>query len=168
VPLCFEKSMWTVVAMLAVLKAGGAFVPLDPDHPASRHEDIFKQTGAQFVLASVQFSTLWVSSGRHVVTVSEASTSQLPTVVEAANLSVEPGNAAYIIFTSGSTGIPKGVVLEHSGCDELFKPRASIWDDKVHARPPICIVHFRCLHCRNYHHTCVRWVHLCAIGKRPA
>ncbi|OSS50544.1 hypothetical protein B5807_04731 [Epicoccum nigrum] len=114
VPLCFEKSMWTVVAMLAVLKAGGAFVPLDPDHPASRHEDIFKQTGARLVLASTQFSTLWVSSGRRVVTVSKALTSQLPTVVDAANSLVEPGNAAYIIFTSGSTGVPKGVVLEHS------------------------------------------------------
>ncbi|CAA9959565.1 hypothetical protein PTMSG1_02982 [Pyrenophora teres f. maculata] len=113
VPLCFEKSMWTVVAMLAVLKAGGAFVPLDPDHPASRHEDIFRQTGAQFVLASAQHATLWTSLGRSVVIVSETSTSQLPVVTNAADPSVNPGNAAYAIFTSGSTGIPKGVVLEH-------------------------------------------------------
>ncbi|KAH3909963.1 hypothetical protein HBI56_129220 [Parastagonospora nodorum] len=51
VPLCCEKSMWTVVAMLAVLKAGGAFAPIDPEHPASRHE-IFRQTKARVVLAS--------------------------------------------------------------------------------------------------------------------
>ncbi|KAK1914087.1 hypothetical protein P3342_007333 [Pyrenophora teres f. teres] len=50
VPLCFEKSMWTVVAMLAVLKAGGAFAPLHPDHPASRREEIMKQTGATVIL----------------------------------------------------------------------------------------------------------------------
>ena len=113
VPLCFEKSMWTVVAMLAVLKAGGAFVPLDPDHPANRHEEIFRQTGAEVVLASAQCAMLWASSSRHVITVNEASTSQLPAVIPTAGPSVEPGNVAYIIFTSGSTGVPKGVVLEH-------------------------------------------------------
>ncbi|CAN9410040.1 unnamed protein product [Alternaria alternata] len=113
VPLCFEKSMWTVVAMLAVLKAGGAFVPLDPDHPASRHEEIFRQTGAQVVLASAQHATRWAGLGCHVVTVSEASISQLPVVVDTANTAVKPENAAYVIFTSGSTGVPKGVVLEH-------------------------------------------------------
>ncbi|XP_014550476.1 hypothetical protein COCVIDRAFT_31812, partial [Bipolaris victoriae FI3] len=113
VPLCFEKSMWTVVAMLAVLKAGGAFVPLDPDHPASRHEDIFKQIGAKVVLASAQCAMLWASSECAVVTVSEESTKQLPTLVNNSSLPAKPTNAAYVIFTSGSTGIPKGVVLEH-------------------------------------------------------
>ncbi|KAK1911190.1 hypothetical protein P3342_011792 [Pyrenophora teres f. teres] len=50
VPLCFEKSMWTVVAMLAVLKAGGAFAQLDPDHPASRHKEILRQTSARVLI----------------------------------------------------------------------------------------------------------------------
>ncbi|KAI0569838.1 HC-toxin synthetase [Pyrenophora tritici-repentis] len=113
VPLCFEKSMWTVVAMLAVLKAGGAFVPLDPDHPASRHDEIFKQTNAKMVLASAQYATFRASPSRRIVTVSEASTSQLSEIMDTPISSVKPENAAYIIFTSGSTGVPKGVVLEH-------------------------------------------------------
>ncbi|CAA9959381.1 Nonribosomal peptide synthetase 3 [Pyrenophora teres f. maculata] len=113
VPLCFEKSMWTVVAMLAVLKAGGAFVPLDPDHPASRHEDIFRQTGTKVVVASAQYSARWTSSSYHVVTVCKAISIQLPAVEDSTNTLVKPENAAYIIFTSGSTGIPKGVVLGH-------------------------------------------------------
>ncbi|CAE7021457.1 Destruxin synthetase [Pyrenophora teres f. teres] len=113
VPLCFEKSMWTVVAMLAVLKAGGAFVPLDPEHPVSRHEDIFKQTNAKVLLTSAQNASLWANLNRRVVTVSKATTSQLPSVVATTKPSVEPGNTAYVIFTSGSTGVPKGVMLEH-------------------------------------------------------
>ncbi|KAK3216152.1 hypothetical protein GRF29_8g2302175 [Pseudopithomyces chartarum] len=113
VPLCFEKSMWTVVAMLAVLKAGGAFVPLDPEHPANRHEEVFNQTGAEVVLASAQYSDLWPNSERRVVIVNEASIRQLPTRTITVHPQVCPNNAAYVIFTSGSTGIPKGVVLEH-------------------------------------------------------
>jgi non-ribosomal peptide synthetase component F len=49
VPLCFEKSMWTITAMLAVLKAGGAFAPLDPEHPRRRHEDILKSYSLQHI-----------------------------------------------------------------------------------------------------------------------
>ncbi|EFQ88192.1 hypothetical protein PTT_16039 [Pyrenophora teres f. teres 0-1] len=113
VPLCFEKSVWTVVAMLAVLKAGGAFVPLDPDHPASRREDIFRQTGAQVVLTSVQHSARWTGTSHEVVTVSEVLLQQSTSPVSTNSLVTDPRDAAYVIFTSGSTGIPKGVVLEH-------------------------------------------------------
>ncbi|CAE7222580.1 Destruxin synthetase, partial [Pyrenophora teres f. teres] len=100
VPLCFEKSMWTVVAMLAVLKAGGAFAPLDPDHPASRHKEILRQTSARVVLVSAQHSARWASSSCHVVTLSEASISQLTADDDLPNFSATPGNAAYILFTS--------------------------------------------------------------------
>jgi len=111
VPLCFEKSMWTVIAMLAVLKAGGAFAPLDPEHPRSRQEDILQQTKARVVLTSAQHSTLWVGSDRTAVIVSEASMQDLPST--AARSAARPSHAAYVIFTSGSTGVPKGVVMEH-------------------------------------------------------
>ncbi|KAF7572908.1 EntF, Non-ribosomal peptide synthetase module protein [Pyrenophora tritici-repentis] len=122
VPLCFEKSMWTVVAMLAVLKAGGAFAPLDPEHPASRHEEIFRQTGARVVLASAQHSTLCSGGNRTVVVVSEAAMRELPSEASEASTTdkrtttrtkAQPDNPAYVLFTSGSTGKPKGVVIEH-------------------------------------------------------
>jgi amino acid adenylation domain-containing protein len=99
--------------MLAVLKAGGAFVPLDPDHPASRHEDIFRQTAATVVLTSPRYSTLWESSARNIVTVDDVSTKMLSGQILTRSKTTEPSNAAYVIFTSGSTGQPKGVVLEH-------------------------------------------------------
>ena len=52
VPICFEKSMWTIVAMLGILKAGGAFVPIDPSHPVSRRQALVEEVGARVMLAS--------------------------------------------------------------------------------------------------------------------
>lgn len=111
VPLCFEKSKWAVVAMIAVLKAGGTFTSLDPDHPPSRHQDILDQTGASFVFTSAQCSLLWKDSDYHVSIVSEETIPRPRDRAEPTN--IHPGTAAYIIFTSGSTGTPKGVILEH-------------------------------------------------------
>nr|ARJ54910.1 nonribosomal peptide synthetase 8 [Curvularia lunata] len=120
VPLCFEKSMWTVVAMLAVLKAGGAFMPLDPDHPSNRHKDILAQTKASLMLTSTQYASLWKATELEVVIVSEADLRQLSVGNGRMQNLSRPGNAAYVIFTSGSTGTPKGVVLQHqavsTGC----------------------------------------------------
>ncbi|KAF1937772.1 acetyl-CoA synthetase-like protein [Clathrospora elynae] len=113
VPLCFEKSMWTIVAMLAVLKAGGAFAPLDPGHPRSRHEEIVKLTQSKVVLASVQFSTLWKGSAVTVVAVSQTFIRHLAYPVTRPLGSVCAGHLAYVTFTSGSTGVPKGVLVEH-------------------------------------------------------
>jgi non-ribosomal peptide synthetase component F len=113
VPLCFEKSMWTIVAMLAVLKAGGAFAPLDPEHPPSRHKEIFRQTKAKVVLTSAQYFKLWADSTCTIITVNKVYINQLPSdnskIISAANAH----NSVYVIFTSGSTGVPKGVLIEH-------------------------------------------------------
>lgn len=114
--LCFEKSRWTIVAMLAVLKAGGAFAPLDPDHPRSRHEEIFRQTRASLVLTSEQHSLLCRGEERTVVVVSASSISQISgegNNRKATHAKPTPSNTAYVLFTSGSTGTPKGVVIEH-------------------------------------------------------
>ncbi|KAK1914076.1 hypothetical protein P3342_007322 [Pyrenophora teres f. teres] len=171
VPLCFEKSMWTVVAMLAVLKAGGAFAPLHPDHPASRREEIMKQTGATVVLTSAQHETTWRDSAYCVVEVSKAIIKQFSVETDTIHPKIMPSNAAYIIFTSGSTGTPKGVVIEHQtastsclshgrafGFDVQtralqFASYIRLWEDKVEVMnaygPTEC-----CIFCTGY----VAWV----------
>jgi non-ribosomal peptide synthetase component F len=113
VPLCFEKSKWAVVAMLAVLKAGGASTTLNPEHPKTRHEEILQQTRATIVLTSAQCSALWESSAYDIIAVDKSTFDQLSVEVVENHRTAKPSEIVYVMFTSGSTGKPKGVVLEH-------------------------------------------------------
>lgn len=115
VPLCFEKTAWANVAMLAVLKAGGVFVPLDPTHPAQRLESIIQSVDAKIILVSAEQANLGLCPTVRSVVVSASNMKQWPVAnLSSANKSLRPSNAAYIIFTSGTTGTPKGIVISHS------------------------------------------------------
>jgi len=112
VPLCFEKSIWTIVGLLAVLKAGGAFLLLDPSQPIARLQSIVSQTGAQFALSSVTCFDICKMLVDRVSVVHAGTFLQLEkeecSPSDLADLRLS--NAAYYIFTSGSTGTPKGVI----------------------------------------------------------
>ncbi|KAF4629796.1 hypothetical protein G7Y89_g8347 [Cudoniella acicularis] len=112
VPLCFEKSKWAIVGLLAVLKAGGAFLLLDPSQPIARLESIVDQTGATFALSSATCFDVCKSLVDRPFVVDAPTFFKLKSSLpySSANLN----NAAYLIFTSGSTGSPKGVIIENS------------------------------------------------------
>lgn len=116
--LCFEKSMWFYIAMLAVNKAGGAWVPLDPSHPSHRHKQITQQVGARILLTSPTVSKICRDLVEHVVVLSADADEKLTHIlleknVKAPARSVQPNHIAYVLFTSGTTGIPKGMIMEH-------------------------------------------------------
>jgi amino acid adenylation domain-containing protein/non-ribosomal peptide synthase protein (TIGR01720 family) len=117
VPTCFDKSTFAVIAMLGVLKAGGAAVPLDAKHPKPALESRVEDTQAQVVLTSAARSELFEDVVPDVVIVDSVlleDLQELGTDSQPACTTVEPHNPAFVIFTSGSTGRPKGVVLEHA------------------------------------------------------
>lgn len=113
VPLCFEKSMWTTVAMLGVLKAGGGFVMLDPSLPERHLHLITQQVKADLILSSVSTQALSSRLVRNVVPINRRFFINL-NVQE--NWRLPPGcpfSVMCLNFTSGSTGTPKGIMLTH-------------------------------------------------------
>jgi len=121
VGLLAERSFDFLAAILAVFKAGGAYLPLDPLYPSSRILQVLAQSEVRLVLCASEFAL--VASQ----TVSEFTSQTQPLVLpleemlsQEANaenppLRNDPANLAYVIYTSGSTGRPKGAMIEHRG-----------------------------------------------------
>jgi amino acid adenylation domain-containing protein len=114
VAICFEKSKWAVVSLIAVMKAGGAFALLDPSSPPARLSAAIQQTKSQMALLSSAQVDTFASLVDKSMVVNADTLSSLPSVPETLAYYPSPHNTAYVIFTSGSTGQPKGVVIEHS------------------------------------------------------
>lgn len=126
-PVCFEKSRWTVVAVLAVMKAGATIVLMDPTLPLARLQNMAEQVGAKTMVTSIKqhhISASVLPEGR-VVDVG-ADTFAFPSGLQVLPpLPVVPATALlYIIFTSGSTGTPKGVKISHRDYTSSAIPRA--------------------------------------------
>jgi amino acid adenylation domain-containing protein/non-ribosomal peptide synthase protein (TIGR01720 family) len=115
VVLSFEKSAWAVVSQMAILKAGGAFVSIDPSHPDSRLQMLIEEIGADLVLCSSTLQPKMANLCKKAFAVCQSSISQLPdSPLAMPGIRPSPGNAAYAIFTSGTTGKPKATVVEHT------------------------------------------------------
>lgn len=127
IPLCFEKSIWTIVGVLAVLRAGGALVLTDPSQPEERLRTIVAEVGATCLLTSnnqVELASR-IASGAKLVAVGPHLLRDIGSSVNIATLPDVPCTATlYIQFTSGSTGKPKGVVISHSNYTSGAIPRA--------------------------------------------
>ncbi len=117
VPLCFEKSVWAVVSMMAVLKAGAAFTFIDPSHPYDRIQSMLQDTNASILLISPSVSPAFTTQEKALKHIVEVTRSFIDTIEVAPHSSlpvVQPNHAAVALFTSGSTGKPKGIIQEHS------------------------------------------------------
>ncbi len=121
VGVCMERSLELVVAVTAILKAGGAWVPLDPDYPPQRLAFLLADTVVPVVLTQQHLAERLPESDVHLLCLDR----DWERVAESEGDDLEDGaaagNLAYVIYTSGSTGRPKGVMNEHRGiCNRLF------------------------------------------------
>lgn len=113
VPLCFEKSMWTAVAMLGVLKAGAGFVLIDPHQPEHRLRTIVKQVGANLIVSSLTKSELSSRLAPKSIVLSSQFFESPYNPTGLSLLIPDPSSVVYVAFTSGSTGEPKGALISH-------------------------------------------------------
>ncbi|ORX92132.1 hypothetical protein K493DRAFT_377413 [Basidiobolus meristosporus CBS 931.73] len=126
VPIYFHKSVEMIVAMLAVLKAGGAYLPLDLESPTSRIRIILQEAEANIVVTTSAHHTLF--NGYTAVTIDQVEeticqySSENPVAID-----LEPSDPCYILYTSGSTGVPKGVILEHSAVTNFLFANQENW-----------------------------------------
>jgi amino acid adenylation domain-containing protein len=113
VGIMIERSLEMVIGILGVLKAGGAYMPIDPEYPEERKQYMLKDSGAKILLTEQEIAG--VSSPEAFNFNPKGTTSHL-------HLSLEPASSlAYVIYTSGSTGSPKGVMVEHGNVIRLVK-----------------------------------------------
>lgn len=129
-PLLFEKCGLAIVAMLGVLKAGGASVALDPSHPTKRLQGLVSGMGECIVISSSQNRELAASLGRRVVVLDTNTLRALAARPSLPRLSSEveviPDTTAFVLFTSGSTGMPKGILIPHKAFSSSIRGHGKV------------------------------------------
>ncbi|RUS95014.1 hypothetical protein DSM106972_091740 [Dulcicalothrix desertica PCC 7102] len=124
VGLYFEPSIDFIVALLAVLKAGGAFLPLDIAHPEERLQVILEDSQVSLILATEAIAFKHNHESHQVISLSEIDWTQHNTS-RRLNLNINSSHLAYVIYTSGSTGKPKGVLVTHAGVQNLVEAQTT-------------------------------------------
>jgi len=112
VAVCLERTVDIPVALAAVLKAGAAYLPLDPAHPPNRQREILRNAGVACLVTQAHLQTCAGLAAPIIRLDADADAISL-CASDPPNISVRPEDLAYVIYTSGSTGRPKGVEVEH-------------------------------------------------------
>lgn len=123
IAICVERSLDMVVGLLGILKAGAAYVPLDPNYPAERLLYMLKDAAPKVLLTQERLRTVLPDAATQVISLDGdwqeiAANESTNLALDAASLRAD--RLAYVIYTSGSTGEPKGVMVEHRNVTRLF------------------------------------------------
>ncbi len=114
VALCMERSVEVVVAMLGVLKAGGAYLPIDPAYPVDRIRYMLEDSGVPVLLTQARLRERLVGlSAVPTIALDDSWPTIATRSAESPGVVVPLASLAYVIYTSGSTGMPLGALLEH-------------------------------------------------------
>lgn len=143
VGISLQHSPETVTSVLAVLKAGGAYLPIDPEYPAERIRYLIADSKLTCLISAGELAGKFTELMAQSTKMAEETIGMTVRVIDLARIAPEladqsadnlpcssgPGNLAYVIYTSGSTGQPKGVMVEHQGLVNY-----AYWASKVYVR----------------------------------
>ncbi|ASZ12182.1 non-ribosomal peptide synthetase [Chitinophaga pendula] len=127
VPVCAHPSLDMIKGIFGILKAGGVYVPIDPEYPADRIQYILQDTGAQLLVATAACKPMLhaVDATVEIVDIAE----RCATAADVYHpVTVPVSSLAYVIYTSGSTGQPKGVMISHENVISLLQPERPLFD----------------------------------------
>jgi non-ribosomal peptide synthetase component F len=113
VGLCLERSLELVTSLMAIFKAGGVYVPLDPSYPGKRLKYMIADAQPRLIVTRSALRALVESAGPTIICVDDATESVKRVGFGNLTVAAQPDAPAYVIYTSGSTGQPKGVLLPH-------------------------------------------------------
>lgn len=129
VGVCLESSTELVVTLLGILKAGAAYVPMDPAYPAERIAFMVQDAGVRLLVTSGALAGKFADA-RVKLVVADAPAAPLPSAT--LHGTVNADDVAYLIYTSGSTGTPKGVPIRHRSVANLIA-----WHQRTYAVTPV-------------------------------
>jgi amino acid adenylation domain-containing protein len=128
VGLCVERSPDLVIGMLGILRAGAAYVPLDPDYPRDRLAFMVEDAAAPIVLTHRALHDRLPASGARLIDLDQLDAAQRSAPDHGSSSPALPDSTAYVMYTSGSTGRPKGVAVTHHQVVRLFEATRSLFD----------------------------------------
>ncbi len=132
VGVCVERTLDIVISILAIMKAGGTYLPLDPEYPTERLSYTLEDGDAAIVItqASVAAKLAGMGGNARVVVLDDVREEVAQASSDKPASSVVSSNLAYVIYTSGSTGRPKGTAIEHRSLTTLIQWARTIYSDE--------------------------------------
>lgn len=135
VAVCIERKAELVIAVLAVLKSGGIYIPLESNFPDERLETMTRQCNAQILLTNSMLAERFTEFPGKIICADRIQSQSFPDAGENLHEDLPEGNLSHIIYTSGSTGEPKGVMMRHDSLAsniKAFLNRIEIRPDDVY------------------------------------
>lgn len=134
VAVCLPRSIELIVGIVGILRAGGAFVPIDAGYPAERIHYILEQTGCTQLVSTTELAPTIQRHKPDVQLIDIGAASRDFLSLNSFPDTVSLDDLAYVIFTSGSTGQPKGVMVEHRSLAGIIRSQVKMFEITRHSR----------------------------------
>lgn len=136
IAILLPRNEWLYCSMLAVLKAGAAYLPLDPETPIERINYILDDADIKFIITTNELAAKVSNKAKilYLEKIIPEALSEPASRIPTAETGVNPENLCYVIYTSGTTGRPKGVMVEHRNVVSLVETESNIYGIKPEDR----------------------------------